>query len=359
MRHRFHAICPYFAMFPERFVQKNLVWSDMDDLVFDPFSGRGTTVFESLLNRRRAIGCDTNPVAVCVSNAKAAPPTWKAVLHRLDELESTISAQHEPLENRDFFRLCFHPHTIEQVLHLRANLRWRERADDCFIAALILGSLHGESHRSERYFSNRMPRTISTNPHYSVEWWQSRGYVAPKRDAFSILRTMAEYRFSSEPPPMQGEVKEGDARKSSELFDKYRGQVSLVITSPPYLDTTDFVEDQWLRLWFLGGPPTPRRLGPTDDRHTSIGLYWQFLTEVWTGVAPLLKKNAHLIIRIGGKMRSVDIASGLSGTLRKGLGAKIRLHEERVTPIKDGQIKTFQPGLAGTRMEYDFHYQNA
>ena len=24
---------------------------------------------------------------------------------------------------------------------------------------------------------------------------------------------------------------------------------------PPYLDVTHFEEDQWLRLWFLGGPP--------------------------------------------------------------------------------------------------------
>jgi len=42
-------------MFPEVFVQKHLAWSRPNDLIFDPFSGRGTTVFESLLNGRRAI----------------------------------------------------------------------------------------------------------------------------------------------------------------------------------------------------------------------------------------------------------------------------------------------------------------
>src|SRR5438874_10713025 len=87
-RHRFHSICPYFAMFPETFVRRNvLAWSSRDDVILDPFSGRGTTVFESLLNGRQAIGCDTNPVAVCLSKAKADSPRLAEVLERLDALE--------------------------------------------------------------------------------------------------------------------------------------------------------------------------------------------------------------------------------------------------------------------------------
>jgi hypothetical protein len=49
-RHPFHSICPYFAMFPEQFVAEQLLkHTVMGDLVFDPFCGRGTTIFESLL----------------------------------------------------------------------------------------------------------------------------------------------------------------------------------------------------------------------------------------------------------------------------------------------------------------------
>src|SRR6266446_4652725 len=87
-RHRFHSICPYFAMFPESFVRRNvLAWSKRDDVILDPFSGRGTTVFESLLNGRKGLGCDTNPVAVCLSKAKADPPTLGEILERLAVLE--------------------------------------------------------------------------------------------------------------------------------------------------------------------------------------------------------------------------------------------------------------------------------
>ena len=90
-RHRFHSICPYFAMFPETFVRRNvLAWSKRDDVVLDPFSGRGTTVFESLLNGRKGVGCDTNPVAFCLSKAKADPPQFDEMLERLDALEKAV-----------------------------------------------------------------------------------------------------------------------------------------------------------------------------------------------------------------------------------------------------------------------------
>ena len=91
MRHPLHSLCPYFAMFPENFVAKQvLAHTERGEWVFDPFSGRGTTVFESLLNGRPAAGTDINPVAACVAGAKADSPTLRNVFARLDELESAL-----------------------------------------------------------------------------------------------------------------------------------------------------------------------------------------------------------------------------------------------------------------------------
>jgi hypothetical protein len=121
MRHRFHSICPYFAMFPEQFVQKHLVWSEPGDIVLDPFVGRGTTVFQALLSDRQAIGGDTNEVAVCVSRAKATAPRLERVLSRIDQLESTYRRRRRSVRERalrEFFSVCFHPSTLDQVLYL-------------------------------------------------------------------------------------------------------------------------------------------------------------------------------------------------------------------------------------------------
>lgn len=361
-RHRFHSICPYFAMFPESFVRRNvLAWSRRDDIILDPFSGRGTTVFESLLNGRRALGCDTNPVAYCLSRAKADPPTLRAVIDRLIELEEKSARfSTKAAEKKDeFFTLCFHEATLEQLLFLKKNLDWRKDSADCFIAALALGCLHGESHRTAACFSNRMPRTISTKPRYSVRWWREKGCIPPEREVFSILRTAAKYRYESPVPPLKGRVVEGDARRARTMLSAYKDRVKLIVTSPPYLDITDYHEDQWLRLWFLGGPSKPIGGQGKDDRHRRVEAYWQFLSDAWKGVTPLLNDSAQVVVRIGGtRLAEEELSSGLLASLNS-TGLKFKLAEGCQSDIRNGQRRIFGPVPTIARVEHDFRFRLA
>lgn len=359
-RNRLHSICPYFAMFPEQFVRKHVVGhTDPGDVVFDPFAGRGTTILESLLLDRDAYGTDLNPVAVCLANAKADPPPLDAVLRRLRELEATAGNVDgaERMGGDEFFALCFHPHTLAHVLHLRAALGWRSCRVDCFIAAVALGCLHGESHKTANCFSNRMPRTISTKKAYSVAWWRRNGFEPPRRDVFAILRHMAAFRLATEIPKRRGRAAERDARDASSEFTALAGRVRLVVTSPPYLDMTDYREDQWLRLWFLGGDTAPSR-GHADDRHRSAEPYWSFLAEAWAGIRDLLAPDATLVVRIGGTRVSFDTARDrLSASLRTVLGTVTPLDEGYCSAIVGRQTNNFRPGTAGERVEFDFRYR--
>jgi site-specific DNA-methyltransferase (adenine-specific) len=62
-------------MFPEAFAE---AWIERltkrGDVVLDPFSGRGTTAFQSLLMNRRAVASDVNDVAFCLTKAKTCAP---------------------------------------------------------------------------------------------------------------------------------------------------------------------------------------------------------------------------------------------------------------------------------------------
>lgn len=358
MRHRFHSICPYFAMFPEAFVEKHLAASRFNGVVFDPFCGRGTTVFEALLNGREAAGCDLHPVAVCITGAKCNPPAREDVVARLAELEGSFSVLPPPIlaeEMVDFFAACFHADTYEQVRFLRANLNWRDDRTDRFIAALCLGALHGESHRSPNYFSNRMPRTISTKPAYSVRWWGKHGYVAPYRDAFAILHGMVDFRFRTPPPDNRGEIAESDARKAKTAFPHLEGRVTDIITSPPYLDTTNYREDQWLRLWFLGEDPKSTQ-ARDDGRHYNKALYWTFLKEAWEGVAPLLAPQARIVVRIGGrKLSKEEMFDSLLSSLKEATGRHVQPVDDGVTtPVKRTQANSFRGAKASPTVEHDF-----
>lgn len=360
MRHRFHSICPYFAMFPETFVEKHLAATKFAGVVFDPFCGRGTTVFESLVRDRAAAGCDVHPVAACISGAKSDPPEMLEVAARLDALEETFDATEEssyPIGYEAFFAACFEAHTYRQVTHLRTQLAWQTDRTDRFIAALCLGALHGESHRSPNYFSNRMPRTISTKPAYSVRWWEKHGYTPPARDVFAILRHVNAYRYRTPPPSRRGQIALSDARQASERFPDLAGQVTDIITSPPYLDTTNYREDQWLRLWFLGGDASSSQ--PRDDgRHYTAERYWTFLQEAWAGLAPLLSEKARIVVRIGGRrIAKAEMAQRLTHTLEEGTGRSVRPVDDGVTsPVKRTQANTFRGSKASPTDEHDFCY---
>lgn len=299
-----HALCPYFAMFPEKFVRDQVEqYSNPRDWIFDPFCGRGTTVLESLLLGRNAAGVDINPVAFCVSLAKAERPSLEHIIARIEKFEGQYNRllwEKERGQLPAFFKRAFYPTTLRELLFLKANLDWRNDRTDRFIAALILGSLHGEMDKSSSYFSNQMPRTICLKPDYSLRYWNERKLFPKKREVFTMLKEKAEYRLKDFPFCSEGEVALADARNSSQVFSKLRDKVSLVVTSPPYLNVTNYEEDQWLRLWFLGGEahPTYGKISK-DDRHHAATRYWQFLKETWGGLAPLLKKSAKIVVRLG------------------------------------------------------------
>jgi len=362
-RNRLHSLCPYFAMFPETFVQEQVdAYTKARDLVFDPFSGRGTTLLQSLLMGRRAIASDINPVAYCISGAKASVPKLSTVLKRLAVLERNFdptAQERSAAALPEFFSHAYCPVTLSQIVFLRETLAWRRTTVDRFIAALVLGSLHGEMDKSSSYFSNQMPRTISTKPDYSVRYWTEHKLSAPERDVFDLLRKRAEYRLNSDAPSMRGSVALIDARKSSAAFGRYKRQVNLIVTSPPYLDVTRYEEDQWLRLWFLGHDPFPTYSKVSvDDRHTAPAKYWAFLSSVWRGLAGILSPKCVMICRIGTKHLSLDaLNAGLSDSLSAVFSGVRVLRPAVVSNIRNRQTEYFHPGTTGCLSEIDLAFE--
>ncbi len=352
-KHKLHAICPYFAMFPHTFARAQiLAHSRPGDTVLDPFSGRGTTLLESLLLGRRGIAVDINPVAACVTGAKSRVPDLPAIEARIDELEEAFAvASHDDLNHEarslsPFFRRAFFHTTLRELLFVRSCLKWATDSTDCFLAALILGSLHGEMDRSPSYFSNQMPRTISPKPAYSLRYWDRRGLWPKKRRVFEILRSRAELRFRDAPPQTPGTSVLVDVREAATALTQHTNSVDLVVTSPPYLDVTSYEEDQWLRLWFLGGQPRPTyRKISQDDRHTKATDYWRFLSEAWKGVGPLLRRRAVIVCRIGGKrLEPEQVTRGLLVSLRAAFPEASLIGDLAVTYPSKRQTDSFRPG---------------
>lgn len=361
-----HAICPYFAMFPESFVRRHVeLYTKKGDWVFDPFCGRGTTILESLLLGRNAAGADINPVAVCVAGAKAERPSLRRVQARIDRLEERYEARPEGESEEErrklppFFRRAFFATTLRELLYLRSVLSWREDRTDRFIAALVLGSLHGEMNRSNAYFSNQMPRTICLKPGYSLGYWRKNRLFPRKRRVFGMLKEKAEYRLLHLPDCLTGKVRIADARIVSKRFPWLRRRVALVITSPPYLNVTRYEEDQWLRLWFLGGEPQPTYGKVSkDDRHEKASRYWLFLEESWAGLGVLLADSARIVVRLGAiGLGEDEMTRGLKASLKSVFPGVRMIRGPARSEIVGRQTQGFLPLSRGCLFEMDYAFE--
>jgi hypothetical protein len=362
MRNRLHALCPYFAMFPESFAER---WirrlTSPGDVVLDPFSGRGTTAFTALLLDRQAVACDTNAVAYCITRAKACAPTLGQLKRRIARLETKFRPsdwKKAGVTMPEFFHWCYAHPTLLQLLYLRSSLRWKLSDTDSMIAALALGALHGDDVESKNYLSNQMPRTISTKPGYSVRFWRSRNLRPQKRNVFRVLRERAEFRYNSEIPERKGLVIFGDMRALPSYKHSIPGKIRCVVTSPPYFNVTNFEEDQWLRLWFLGGPSLPLQSSASkDDRHTNKTAYANFIRDMWTSLRQILADNAHVVIRIGARnLKREEVSDWLiAGACQANFHAT--LVSSRLSKLRNAQTRSFRPGSEGCRFELDYHFQ--
>lgn len=181
--------------------------------------------------------------------------------------------------------------------------------------------------------------------------------TAPRRPVFETLRKAVAFRFRMPPAERQGVVKQCDARQVGTAFADITNEVRLVVTSPPYLDTTDYSEDQWLRLWFLGGEPRPELRKSKDDRYTKPDDYWTFLHEAWAGLNPLMADESTIVVRIGGaKFSKESLFEGLCQSFKLGFvnHSISPLHKGLTSSIRPRETSAFRPAPPRANVEHDF-----
>ncbi|MEW6522942.1 MAG: DNA methyltransferase [Bacillota bacterium] len=366
--HRLHAMCSYMAMFPPSiphyFIAK---CTDPGDVVLDPFSGRGTTPLQACLEGRTGVGNDLNPLAYMLTRAKVDLPYEHQVWERLDQLElgyvprddtagliqeyeawasrsgrgswlecrrllaelrkayageKTVPLPHYVDESYnwnpeagpiDFAEehhhpiwIFYHPETLRQLAYLKSRLTGDRT--DTFIAATILGIMHGNS---PFYLSIPMPNTFSMTPRYVLKYTYEKGLVLPLRNVFHCLRHKVAL-MNLPPEVIRGRAFYGDIRNlPSQLepyLDRLGRRVQLVVSSPPYLKVVKYGLYNWIRLWFLERADAPWQHGDErldrqvdavlDDGHL-LPEYLEFMAESLTTLYPLLADDGVVALVIG------------------------------------------------------------
>ncbi|XKI48426.1 hypothetical protein R6H26_22900 [Altericista sp. CCNU0014] len=272
-------------------------------IVMDPFCGRGTTLFASRQLGLVARGIDSSPVAVAIARAKLCKVDIKSAL-KLARLYINTNSVLE-LPTSEFFQCAFTPSVLKQVCAIRNELLKVKRDNNAtvLLRAAMLGCLHGPMSKgleTQSYFSNQMPRTFASKPDYSVRFWKNKGLIPPEIDVLAVLHRKLSRIMGSDLPKSVtlADARLGDSRFTSSLPVSKR-DFSVVITSPPYYGMRTYVEDQWLRNWFLGGSDYVKYGDTEQIQHTGKDMFAKSLGAVWRNMARTRAGDLQMYIRFG------------------------------------------------------------
>jgi len=290
---------PILCHVPGSVIQK---YTDVGDIVLDPFAGRATSVYSAAVQGRIGIGIELNPVGWLYGKAKLHAAKREDVEERIQQLareapKHSRSARQLPL----FFRHCFTHQVRCFLLAARSQLNWQRRVTDWTTMALLLVNLHGKRRDS---MSNQMRQTKSMAPSYAVRWWKDRALLPPDIDPVVFMEKKLSWRYAKGRPAAYGSrVYLGDCiqvlpRLKRAVGAKFFERASLLFTSPPYYGVTNYHYDQWLRLWMLGfSPATNCNNGKYRGRFGNRDEYAQLIERAFYKASFHLRKDAVIYVR--------------------------------------------------------------
>ncbi|MCX6049825.1 MAG: DNA methyltransferase [Chloroflexi bacterium] len=277
--HDFHS---FPAKFPPQLPRKFILGlTEPGEIVLDPMMGSGTTILEALLNNRRAVGFDIDPLARLISKVK----TTSINIQQLTELGKNILAQATvQVENRydellveletrwdsntkDFINYWFAKETQVELLALVIEIQkitdeaTRAFCELAFSACIITKSggvslafdlAHTRPHRARVAYSPS-GNLIIGEPSDGTENARTKlltKRIRPalfefKRKFQQNLKSLVELDFKFDKPLL--------AQGNSQNLTIDADSIDLIVTSPPYASNAiDYMRAHKFSLVWLG-----------------------------------------------------------------------------------------------------------
>jgi hypothetical protein len=264
------------------------------EAVLDPFMGRGTTPVQAALMGRRPMGNDINPLSLLLTRPRMAPPPLAAIMRRLEEITWDVVD-----EVRDDLLAFYHPLTLRRLSALRAWLIRQapigHATPDPATDWLRMVAINRLTGHSPGFFSvYTLPPNQATSVAHQIKINQKRAQVPPVRDIAAIILKKTRQLLrdgvpSRHPPAMLG------TGPSSRMLHVPDGSVSLVITSPPFLDIVHYAQDNWLRCWFAGIDAAAVEIA----MHRTESAWEAMVRSTLTELARVVRPNGHVAFEVG------------------------------------------------------------
>ena len=236
----------YKPQLPAFFIKR---FCKVDDVVYDPFMGRGTTLIEAQLHGCRAYGNDINPLSQVLTKPRLTPPTLSQIAQRLQEIALPTNDAIDP----DLL-VFFERGTLQELYGWRQYFQQKQEDSqfdrtDAWLQMVACNRLTGHS---KGFFSvYTLPPNQATSVQAQQKINQKRGQAPEYRDTKQLILKKSKQLLRHSIPDR---FWRDDARLFTESADQTtqirNDSVDLVVTSPPFLDTVNYIQDNWLRMWF-------------------------------------------------------------------------------------------------------------
>jgi len=239
------------AQVPRFFIE---LVSHEGDVVYDPFSGRGTTILEAGLLGRRVVANDINPLSKVLARPRFFVPA-------LDELEKRLhSIRFAPRARADIdLSMFYHPRTESEIVSIKRYLERRNHAKqednlDRWIRMVATNRLTGHSKGffsvytlpPNQAVSPESQRRINRRLRQKPEYRDTRSIVMEKTR--SLLRNLTDGQIKNlRNAGKTARFLTTDAARTKSIRS---GSIMLTVTSPPFLNVVQYAHDNWLRCWF-------------------------------------------------------------------------------------------------------------
>ena len=282
--------------------------------------GRGTTLLEAALMGRAPCGNDINPLSLLLINPRLQPPTIESINARLDLIPFDAET-----ETREDLLVFYHPETLRQISALRSYFLHRAAAGeldlvDEWIRMVALNRLTGHSAGFFSVYTLPPNQAVSIKSQTKIN--RDRNQTPPCRDVAALVRKKSKNLLSDHSSRSSSMIAPRLVNKpASATAEIPSDSVSLVVTSPPFLDVVDYAGDNWLRCWFAGIDPQSVKLTVPKKLED-----WQSeMTRVFIELHRVLKPGGHIAFEVGevraGKVKleetvlTCGIDAGLSAEL--------------------------------------------
>lgn len=302
------------AQLPRFFIE---LLTKEQDIIYDPFSGRGTTVVEAGLLGRQVIANDISPLSRILTEARFNAPNIPALIQRLDE----VPTQKKGKAAIDL-SMFYHPRTESEIVSLRSYLHkksktGKEDALDKWIRMVATNRLTGHSRGffsvytlpPNQAVSAESQRAINKKLKQKPDYRNTREIIVKKSK--DLLRTLSHAQSKNlAKAAITARFLTGDAGETKGIAEN---SVQLTVTSPPFLDIVDYHQDNWLRCWF----------NSINDKEVSKKITMAKTVEAWSSVMGKVFDELYRITKSGGWV-AFEV-----GEVRNG---KVKL-EECVVPL--------------------------